>query len=108
PLTPFEPRLVRRTLLISAAFFLLRLTEFFVVTWAPTILSREGLTLAAASRGGVMLTLGGMAGTLLVGAFGMGFGLVRVVGWYMAASFFMTLVFAFADLHALMVPVCAV
>jgi benzoate transport len=108
PLTPFEPRLVRRTLLISAAFFLLWLTEFFVVTWTPTILSREGLTLAAASRGGVLLTLGGMAGTLLVGAFGMSFGLVRVVGLYLSASFFMTLVFAFANIQASMVLVCAV
>lgn len=108
PLTPFEPRLVRRTLLISAAFFLLWLTEFFVVTWTPTILSREGLSLAAASRGGVMLTLGGMAGTLLVGAFGMSFGLVRVVGLYLCASFFMTLVFAVANVQASMVLVCAV
>jgi len=108
PLTPFEPQLVRRTLLISAAFFLLWLTEFFVVTWTPTILSREGLSLAAASRGGVMLTLGGMAGTLLVGAFGMSFGLVRVVGLYLCASFFMTLVFAVANVQASMVLVCAV
>ena len=108
PLTPFEPQLVRRTLLISAAFFLLWLTEFFVVTWTPTILSREGLSLAAASRGGVMLTLGGMAGTLLVGAFGMSFGLVRVVGLYLCASFFTTLVFAVANVQASMVLVCAV
>jgi len=108
PLTPFEPQLVRRTLLISAAFFLLWLTEFFVVTWTPTILSREGLSLAAASRGGVMLTLGGMAGTLLVGAFGMSFGLVRVVGLYLCASFFMTLVFAVANVQASVVLVCAV
>lgn len=108
PLTAFEPPFLRRTLLISAAFFLLWLTEFFVVTWTPTILSREGLTLAAASRGGVMLTLGGMAGTLLVGAFGMSFGLVRVVGLYLSTSFFVSLVFAFAKLQASMVPVCAV
>jgi len=108
PLTAFEPRLARRTLLISAAFFLLWLTEFFVVTWTPTILSREGLTLAAASRAGVMLTLGGMAGTLLVGAFGMSFGLVRVVGLYLCASFFMTLVFGFSDVQASLVLICSV
>jgi benzoate transport len=108
PLTPFQPRLLRRTLLISAAFFFLWLTEFFVVTWTPTILSREGLTLAAASRGGVMLTLGGMAGTLLVGAFGMSFGLVRVVGLYLCASFFMSLVFAVANVQSSTVLVCIV
>jgi MFS family permease len=106
PLTPFEPRLARRTLLISAAFFLLWLTEFFVVTWTPTILSREGLNLAASSRGGLMLTLGGMAGTLLVGAFGMGFGLVRVVVWYLCASFVMTVMFAIANVHIAMLPIC--
>ena len=38
----------------------------------------------------------------------MSFGLVRVVGLYLSASFFMTLVFAFANIQASMVLVCAV
>lgn len=108
PLTPFEPQLLRRTTLISAAFLLLWLTEFFIVTWTPTILAREGLSLAAAARPGVMLTFGGMAGTLLVGAFGMRFGLVRVVVLYLCGSFLMSLVFAFASPAASMLVICAV
>lgn len=108
PLTPFEPRLVRRTMLISAAFLLLWLTEFFIVTWTPTIAAHEGLALAEAARPGVMLTFGGIAGTLLVGAFGMRFGLARVVVLYLCASFVMSLVFAFASLQASMLVICAV
>ena len=107
-LTPFRKGFAPRTILISAAFFLLWLTEFFIVNWTPAILTREGFTLAASALGGVMLTLGGMAGTLLVGVFAVRFGLVRVCVIYLSASFLMTLAFAFTAGRASMLPVCGV
>ena len=97
PLTPFQRGLATRTALIGAAFFLLWVTEFFIVNWTPAILNREGFTLASSALGGVMLTLGGMAGTLLVGAFGVRFGIGRVCVVYLTAGFLMTLVFAFTS-----------
>jgi MFS family permease len=107
-LTPFQNGFAARTALISAAFFLLWLTEFFIVNWTPAILSREGFTLAASALGGVMLTLGGMAGTLLVGVFGVRFGLVRVCVVYLSTSFLMTLAFAFTAGRTSMLAICGV
>jgi benzoate transport len=108
PLTPFQRGLATRTALIGAAFFLLWVTEFFIVNWTPAILNREGFTLASSALGGVMLTLGGMAGTLLVGAFGVRFGLVRVCVVYLTAGFLMTLVFAFTSHPSAILPICAI
>jgi benzoate transport len=107
-LTPFQKGFALQTVLISAAFFSLWLTEFFIVNWTPAILTREGFTLDASVRGGVLLTLGGMVGTLLVGIFGVRFGLVRVCVAYLSASFLMTLAFAFTAERRPMMVICGV
>ncbi len=108
PSTPFKAGLARRTGLISAAFFLLWLTEFFINNWTPAILEREGLGPVASAAGGVMLTLGGIAGTLLVGVFAVRWPLVRVCVAYLGGSFVMALVFALAGRQLPVLPVCAV
>jgi MFS family permease len=107
-LSAFEGGLAARTALIGAAFFLLWFTEFFVVNWTPTILTHEGFTLAGSARGGVMLTLGGIAATPLVGIFGTRRGLARVCVAYLCAGFLMTEVFAFADLRASTMAICGI
>lgn len=107
PLAPFRSGLATRAGLISAAFFLLWLTEFFIVSWTPAILAREGWAPAAAAHAGVMLTLGGMAGTFLVGLFGTHLDLIKVCVTYLAASFVLALVFGFVSGSSLL-PICAV
>ncbi len=108
PLTPFRPDLAKRTILISAAFFLLWLTSFFINNWTPAILTREGLSAAASAAGGVMLTLGGMAGTLMLGVFAVRFALVPVSVVYLAGSFIMALVFGYAGSGSPTLLICAV
>ena len=107
PLTPFKPHLAKRTILISAAFFLLWVTQFFIVNWAPTILARDGLSPAAAAAGGVMLTLGGIAGTLLIGVFAVRWALVRVCALYLLGGFGLALMFGFVGGGSLGGYVCA-
>ena len=108
PLTPFNPPLAQRTILISAAFFLLWVTQFFIVNWVPAILAREGFSPRAAAQGGVMLTHGGIAGTLLIGVFAVRFALIRVCVIYMSGAFALTLVFGFTGGGGLINSVCAI
>jgi benzoate transport len=105
-LTAFQQDFALRTALISCAYFLLWLTEFFIVNWTPHILSLEGFSPAASAHGGALLTLGGMVGALAVGTLGVRFGLVRVCVIFLCASFVMTLAYAFTG--AAMLPICAV
>lgn len=108
PLAPFRAGLASRALLISAAFFLLWLTEFFIVSWTPAILTREGWQAVAAARAGVMLTLGGMAGTFLVGLFGTHLDLIKVCVTYLIGGFVLALVFGFASGSGALLPICVV
>jgi benzoate transport len=105
-LTAFQKEFALRTVLISAAYFLLWLTEFFIVSWTPHILSLEGFSAEASAHGGAMLTLGGMVGALAIGTLGVRFGLVRVCVIFLCASFLMTLAYAFTG--AAMLATCAV
>ncbi|HTV50324.1 MAG TPA: MFS transporter [Steroidobacteraceae bacterium] len=107
-LTPFHKDFARRATLISGAYLLLWLTEFFIVYWTPTMLSREGFSLRASSLGGAMITFGGMAGALLVGLFGLRFGVVRVCVIFLSASYLLTLVFAFTTRETPMMIACGV
>lgn len=108
PLTPFRSGLASRAMLISAAFFLLWLTEFFIVNWAPTILAREGLGSITAARGGMLLTVGGMGGTFLVGLFGVRIELTKVCVAYLAGSFVLALMFGFSNGAGLLLPICSI
>jgi benzoate transport len=55
------------TMLIWAAFFLIMFGYYFVMSWSPRLLVAAGLTNQQGITGGVMLSLGGIAGTLLIG-----------------------------------------
>lgn len=108
PLTAFQPGLASRAALISAAFFLLWLTEFFIVNWTPAILAREGLGTATAARAGMMLTVGGMGGTFLVGLFGVRFHLNKVCVTYLGASFLLAMAFGLCKGAHWLLPVCVI
>ncbi len=106
--TPFESGLRRRTVLISVAFLSLWLTEFFINNWTPAILAREGLPAAQAAAAGVMLTVGGMVGTLLVGVFAVRFELAKVCVAFLSASFVLTVFFGLSGVQSTVMWVCAV
>lgn len=61
----FEPQLVRSTSLIWVAFFFMMGGYYFVFSWTPKLLTSGGLTAQQGITSGVLLSLGGIAGTVL-------------------------------------------
>ena len=108
PLTPFEGALGRRTVLVGAAFLSLWVTLFFMNNWIPATLAREGLTTSQASQAGVMLTLGGLLGSLLVGFIGLRLDLVRTCTVLLVACFVLTVFFGLSGVDSAVMWVCAV
>lgn len=61
----FEARLRRSTALIWIAFFFMMGGYYFVFSWTPKLLTSGGLTARQGVTSGVLLSLGGIAGTVL-------------------------------------------
>jgi benzoate transport len=64
----FGDRIVRSTLLIWTAFFLVMFGFYFVTSWTPKLLVAAGLSTRQGITGGVLLNLGGIVGGSLFGA----------------------------------------
>ena len=52
------------TLTLGAAAFLILGVSYFLVSWIPTVLTLEGLSVPAASGIAVLLNVGGLIGAL--------------------------------------------
>jgi benzoate transport len=63
----FKPPRAAPTLLIWTAFFVHMLCFYFVVSWTPKLLVSAGLSTTQGISGGVVLSLGGIVGGLLLG-----------------------------------------
>jgi benzoate transport len=61
----FAPPLQRATLLTWLAFFFIMGGYYFVFNWTPKLLTSSGLTAQQGISSGVLLSLGGIAGTVL-------------------------------------------
>ena len=61
----FAPPLARSTLLIWIAFFFMMSGYYFVFSWTPKLLTSGGMTAQQGITSGVLLSLGGIAGTVL-------------------------------------------
>jgi MFS family permease len=70
--------LVRPTLLLWLAFFLVMFTFYFVVSWTPKLLVDAGLPTGGGLSGGVLVNLGGIAGTLLLGVLSLKYGIFKL------------------------------
>jgi benzoate transport len=60
-----SPELVRSTLLIWTAFFFMMGGYYFVFGWTPKLLASNGLTAQQGITSGVLLSLGGIFGTVI-------------------------------------------
>jgi AAHS family 4-hydroxybenzoate transporter-like MFS transporter len=58
----FGPKLTYVTITLGAAAFLILGVSYFLVSWIPTVLTLEGLSVPAASGIAVLLNVGGLAG----------------------------------------------
>ena len=63
----FSPRLLPRTLSVAGAYFLHIMTFYYVLGWAPKIVTSLGFTAQAGTEVSVWANLGGIAGGTLLG-----------------------------------------
>ena len=61
------PSVAIRTGALSLAFFFVMASFYFVANWTPKLLVDSGLKLSAGLSGGIVLSLGGIVGGLLLG-----------------------------------------
>jgi benzoate transport len=78
-----SPRVLRSTILIWTAFFMLMAAFYFVNSWTPRLLTASGMTAQQGIAGGVLLSIGGIIGTVLFGMLGS----ANIKLKYLAASF---------------------
>ncbi|MFD6951437.1 MFS transporter [Nocardiopsis sp. TSRI0078] len=93
------PGLRRNTLLTWTGFFLVMFGFYFVTSWTPKLLAEAGMSATQGITGGVLLNLGGIFGTALLGLLAARFALKNVLVAYTLAT---------AVLLALFVPASAV
>lgn len=82
----FSPALLRSTLLIWVAFFLVMFGFYFVMSWTPRLLVSAGLSNQQGITGGVLLNVGGIVGTAVVGLLAARYELSRVLIGYMVLN----------------------
>ncbi|MBW4793176.1 MFS transporter [Pseudomonas tolaasii] len=82
----FSPELLRSTLLVWVAFFLVMFGFYFVMSWTPRLLVAAGLSNQQGITGGVLLNVGGIIGTSLVGLLASRMRLSRVLIVYLLVN----------------------
>jgi MFS family permease len=84
----------RVTLFLWAAFFFAMSGYYFVFSWTPKLLTAAGLSAEQGVSGGVLLSLGGMGGTLLFALVGRMANVRRVAFGCLLAAALLTVVFS--------------
>jgi benzoate transport len=79
-------RFLAPTLLLWAAFFCVMLAFYFVMNWTPKLLVDAGLSPSQGVSGAVLLNVGGIVGTVLLGALASRFGIYRLLIAYMVIA----------------------
>ena len=80
------PGLAPQTLLIWLAFFMVMFGFYFVMSWTPKLLVTAGLSNQQGITGGVLLNVGGIVGTSLIGLLAAKFRLPRVLMLYLLVN----------------------
>jgi MFS family permease len=91
----FSPAILRSTLLIWSAFFLLMFSFYFALSWTPKLLVAAGLSAQQGITGGVLLNLGGIVGGTLFGVLASRLDLGRLTAACLAITAVAMAVFGF-------------
>lgn len=89
----FSSGLAASTLLIWVAFFMIMFTFYFVMSWTPKLLVTAGLSTQQGITGGVLLNVGGIVGTSLIGFLAAKYRLSRLLIIYFIISAILMSVF---------------
>ena len=82
----FSKRYLSSSILLWLAFFMCMMTQYFLVSWLPKILIDAGLSTNEGISAGVVMSVGGITGMLLLGVVSTRFDLVRTVNIYYAVA----------------------
>jgi len=82
----FSKDLLRSTLLVWAGFSLVMFGFYFVMSWTPKLLVSAGLSNQQGITGGVLLNVGGIVGTSLIGLLAAKYRLSRVLMSYLVLN----------------------
>lgn len=82
----FSSGLAASTLLIWLAFFMIMFSFYFVMSWTPKLLVTAGLSNQQGITGGVLLNVGGIVGTSLIGLLAAKYRLSRLLTIYFVTS----------------------
>ncbi len=85
---------LRHSLYLSLAFFVMMLTFYFVMSWTPKILVDSGLSTGQGISGGVLLNVGGIVGSLLLGYLSARLPLARMISVYALLAIVLMLLFS--------------
>ena len=89
-----DPLLRHRSILLGTAFFIMMLTFYFVMSWTPKILVDSGLSTQQGISGGIVLNLGGIVGSVLLGYLSSRLSLIRLTTIYMLVGGLLMVVFS--------------
>ncbi|MBA1273361.1 MFS transporter [Stutzerimonas azotifigens] len=89
----FAPDLLSSTLLLWAAFFLVMFGFYFVMSWTPKLLVSAGLSAEQGVTGGVLLSVGGIFGSTLLGLASARFKLHHILALFMIVTAILLAVF---------------
>jgi benzoate transport len=83
-----------RTILLCLAFFVMMLSFYFVMSWTPKILVDSGMSAQQGISGGIILNIGGVIGSLLLGYMSSRLSLPRLIQVYVALTMLLMVVFS--------------
>lgn len=78
--------LVGTTLMLSAAFFAVMLSFYFVLSWTPKILVDAGMSTSQGISGGVIINVGGVVGCMLLGFISSRLDIGKLIAVYMLVT----------------------
>ncbi|MFC1720285.1 MFS transporter [Pseudomonadota bacterium] len=80
---PATPGLMATTALLCVAFFMVMLSFYFVLSWTPKILVDTGLSISQGISGGVLLNIGGIVGSIVLGYVSVRLKINKLIAVYM-------------------------
>lgn len=83
----------RSTLLIWTAFFMVMFSFYFTLSWTPKLLVEAGLSREQGISGSVIINMGGVVGSLILGFLAGRFNLNKMISGYMVTCAALTILF---------------
>lgn len=87
-------KLMVTTLMLSTAFFAVMLSFYFVLSWTPKILVDAGMSTSQGMSGGVILNVGGIVGSMLLGYISSRLDIGKLIAVYMFVTVVLMVLFS--------------